>query len=245
MGNSAIKEKIERAESTKILSLDGCKVKWKEVDSALKKVTTLRSLDLSNNGLKGDIDGVARHTELKKLYLGNNKLQRLSLDKLSVLEELTATNNVIQNIDLTGNLRLKKLLLSKNLLTTVMVSPECQLKEIDLSNNKLKSIPTQIMQLPSLTSLNVSHNSIAGIDTSVPIKCKSLQQLILTSNKITTLPRELFTDTKLHTLDIDDNVIQPEDLKQLDGYESWLQRQKGTVDKQISGGLTAKLIENK
>ena len=246
MGNSAIKEKIDRAESTKILSLDGCKVKWKEIDSALKNIKTLRSLDLSNNSLKGDVaGGVGSQTDLKKLYLNNNKLESLSVQKLSSLEELTASQNKIQKIDLNGNMKLKKVLLDKNIISSLFISPSTPLKELDLSNNRLSSIPDEILQLPSLTSLNLSYNTIVGIDSSTSISCRSLQKLLLTSNQITTLPKALFTDTKLNTLDINSNVIQPEDLKELDGYDEWLMRQKGTIDKQISGGLTAKLIENK
>eukprot|EP01059_Diplonema_ambulator_P030010 TRINITY_DN5010_c0_g1_i1.p3 TRINITY_DN5010_c0_g1~~TRINITY_DN5010_c0_g1_i1.p3 ORF type:complete len:265 (+),score=126.75 TRINITY_DN5010_c0_g1_i1:54-797(+) len=246
MGNSAIKQKIERAEKSKSLSLDGCGLGPKDTAGVLKKLDGLRMLDLSRNKLKGKVpDEVGKFKELKKLILDMNRVTDISpVSELVNLEELCVNNNVLGVVTCLSSLqKLKKLSLSNSQVTRCSVEGLKNLREVNLSNNKLTEPPVGVFSLPLLLDLDLSHNQLTTLGDTV--SAASLQTLNISHNTIAAIPNELLTATKLVNFTFDENPFTGTDLKEMEGYAEWMARQKKTVDKQISGGLTAQLIEEK
>ncbi|XP_037834279.1 leucine-rich repeat serine/threonine-protein kinase 2 isoform X1 [Kryptolebias marmoratus] len=66
------------------------------------------------------------------------------------------------------------------------------LARLDLQDNQLQSLSKELLSLPLLSSLNVSHNRLGpALTFDLTITCTSLKQLNLSCNKITTFPHEL------------------------------------------------------
>ncbi|XP_072242518.1 leucine-rich repeat serine/threonine-protein kinase 2 isoform X2 [Leuresthes tenuis] len=66
------------------------------------------------------------------------------------------------------------------------------LTRLDLQGNQLRSLPEELLSLPSLSMLNVSRNCVGPELTFDPaVTCPSLRQLNLSFNKIATFPHEL------------------------------------------------------
>uniref|UniRef100_A0A3B3YG40 non-specific serine/threonine protein kinase n=1 Tax=Poecilia mexicana TaxID=48701 RepID=A0A3B3YG40_9TELE len=77
-------------------------------------------------------------------------------------------------------------------LVFVLVQSLKSLTRLDLQGNQLRSLPDDLLALPSLSTLNVSRNCIGPMLTFNPtVTCLSLRQLNLSFNKITTFPYEL------------------------------------------------------
>ena len=86
--------------------------------------------------------------------------------------------------------------------------------EIDLSSNKLVSIPPETFQIETLVSLNLSKNKIQALQSSVDFqhplyKCTKLKKLDLNTNRLRTLPEDLFyaVGNSLEELDVHNNQI--------------------------------------
>uniref|UniRef100_A0A3B3UI41 non-specific serine/threonine protein kinase n=1 Tax=Poecilia latipinna TaxID=48699 RepID=A0A3B3UI41_9TELE len=119
---------------------------------------------------------------IRLLDLSGNELDSLScfLDDAVVQQQLWH----VHRLDLSNNVLLE------------FPSAICQslksLTRLDLQGNQLRSLPDDLLALPSLSTLNVSRNCIGPMLTFNPaVTCLSLRQLNLSFNKITTFPYEL------------------------------------------------------
>ncbi|CAG9533559.1 unnamed protein product [Cercopithifilaria johnstoni] len=84
------------------------------------------------------------------------------------------------------------------------------LTRIDLSKNKMKVLSGQLLQLPSLRSLNAANNEITEIEIpSDGFHAPLLESLLLEFNKLSVLPEELFTSRlpMLNFLDVSYNKL--------------------------------------
>ncbi|KAL3998140.1 Ankyrin repeats (3 copies) family protein [Acanthocheilonema viteae] len=84
------------------------------------------------------------------------------------------------------------------------------LTRIDLSKNKIKVLSGQLLQLPSLRSLNVANNEITEIEIpSDGFHAPLLESLLLEFNMLSVLPDELFTSRLpvLNFLDVSHNKL--------------------------------------
>ncbi|XP_043980418.1 leucine-rich repeat serine/threonine-protein kinase 2 [Gambusia affinis] len=136
---------------------------------------------------------------IRLLDLSGNELDSLScfLDDAVVQQQLWH----VHRLDLSSNVLLE------------FPSAICQslksLTRLDLQGNQLRSLPDDLLALPSLSTLNVSRNCIGPVLTFDPtVTCPSLRQLNLSFNKITTFPYELGqTMGKLEELFMDGNGL--------------------------------------
>lgn len=99
---------------------------------------------------------------IKSLDLSNNGLTKISsqLDKLKFLTEVDLTNNSLSEFSKL-NKRVKTLNLSFNQITSAkLVKIPQYVQNLNLSNNEITYIPTEMMRLKNLRSLELSGNFI-------------------------------------------------------------------------------------
>ncbi|XP_054883005.1 leucine-rich repeat serine/threonine-protein kinase 2 [Poeciliopsis prolifica] len=136
---------------------------------------------------------------IRLLDLSGNELDSLScfLDDAVVQQQLWH----VHRLDLSSNVLLE----FPSAICQSLKSLTC----LDLQGNQLRSLPDDLLALPSLSTLNVSRNCIGPVLTFDPaVTCPSLKQLNLSVNKITTFPYELGrTMGKLEELFMDSNGL--------------------------------------
>eukprot|EP01062_Namystynia_karyoxenos_P038723 TRINITY_DN2813_c0_g1_i1.p1 TRINITY_DN2813_c0_g1~~TRINITY_DN2813_c0_g1_i1.p1 ORF type:complete len:282 (+),score=93.96 TRINITY_DN2813_c0_g1_i1:69-848(+) len=249
-GNKQTKERLQRAKDTKVLALVKCQLSnWSKLLSRLEGLEDLRSLDLSDNKLDGEVPReFARFGGLKILSLDGNNLHGCTvLGQLSSLEDLSAARNAVTSLpDLRGAPKLKQLNLSHNAISTCH-DPLCfaglrLLRVVRLSHNRMQMLPSSLVSLPGLVELDVSHNALESFaEEGEAAQLKQLQHLDLRSNRVRELPRTLFTETRLNQLLLDGNPLTVEQLREHDYTAAWQERQRAAVNKQLAGGLVVKL----
>lgn len=111
------------------------------------------------SGLKGDY---GKRSNINSLDLSDINLQRLTLnlEQFKFLTELNLSDNNLTDVNIL-NKHIINLSLANNLLTPSKLSkiPE-YVQHLDLSHNKLTSVPSDIMKLTRLQSLELSGNPI-------------------------------------------------------------------------------------
>jgi len=126
-----------------------------EVPKELENLTQLRKLYLWNNKLT-DVKGLEKFTKLERLNLSGNQLTELpkGLEKLTQLRSLHLGSNKLTDVkDLEKLTQLTTLSLNANKLTDVPkeLAKLTQLRKLELHNNKL----TSLKGLENLTQLTI------------------------------------------------------------------------------------------
>ncbi|MEO0739547.1 MAG: leucine-rich repeat domain-containing protein, partial [Cyanobacteria bacterium J06649_12] len=80
------------------------------------------------------------------------------------------------------------------------------LTQLDLSSNQLSQLPPEIGQLTSLTQLYLSENQLSQLPPEI-VQLTSLTQLYLSSNQLSQLPPEIRQLTSLQYLSLQSNPI--------------------------------------
>ena len=189
------------------------------VPAQLGNLTSLTSLNLTNNQLSGSIPTqLGSLTALTNLGLGHNQLTGsipTQLGSLTSLRSLSLYNNQLSGTIPTqlGSLTaLTSLSFGSNGLSGSIPSALgslTNLTSLNLSANQLTgSIPTQLSSLTNLTWLNLSLNRLSG---SIPTQLGDLTKLIrldLGGNSLSgKIPNELSKLTKLMWLDLSNNRL--------------------------------------
>ena len=196
----------EQLSSIKSVSYSGFKKSDSEkIKSAtgIEKLTSLTSLDLSDNNLS-NVD-LSKNTALTELNLGSNNISNIDLSNNTAIKKMHLFFNRISSIDLSHNTSLTELQLYHNNLCNIDLSKNTFLKSLYLHNNNLNSI--DLSQNTKLTFLNLGYNNISNIDL---IKNTNLTSLWLESNNISSV--DLSKNTKLTYLGLYSNNLSNIDL---------------------------------
>jgi Leucine-rich repeat (LRR) protein len=160
------------------------------------QLSNLQELDLISNSLTSlPLESWQLHN-LRRLYLGRNKLISLppEIGQLSNLQELDLISNSLTSLPLESwQLRnLRRLYLGRNKL--ISLSPEIgqltNLQELDLSHNHLTNLPSEIGLLTNLQELYINGNQLNSLPSEMG-KLTSLQQFCLYDNPLTRLSSKL------------------------------------------------------
>jgi internalin A len=202
-------------------------------------------LDLSHWGLTSIPRELGQLTNLRKLYLRNNRLMMLpdTLGGLVNLRELSLSRNQLRSIpDMIGDLtslrhlylhhnqlsvlpdaigqltKLRRLDLAYNELTALPTRFRqlTDLETLSLVNNQLKMVPPELMRLTKLLRLYLGYNQLVSIPPELA-QLTNLRRLLLYNNQLTSVPAQLGQLTNLQVLDLSDNqlALVPRELPQL------------------------------
>ena len=194
------------------------------------------SLELLGKELDLFPEEIFQFTELKKLFLNNNKINKLpdNISQLRDLTSLTIANNRLTSLppnivnlrnlrylDLIGNpltnlpnnienLRnLERLKLGGNNLIESIVKLSTgiiSLINLDLNNSDLETLPDEIGNLENLTSLTITKNKLTSLPPDID-NLINLERLDLDDNSLTFLPPNISNLRNLKVLDLSNNIL--------------------------------------
>lgn len=197
-------------------------------DDLLDSASSIEELNLSNNRLNilGE-DALHDFTSLQKLDLSNNQLAALPPTLFDSESNVTIpiSHLYLQNNSLTllpgkvfsGLSKLVVLNLSSNAIASDLLSSdtfyglETSLKQLDLSHNQLKKIESTLFErLSSLEVLYLQDNHLTSIAPDSFLRLNSLEKLILSNNQLDTLDANVFRGLKpnLKSLALDHNQLK-------------------------------------
>ena len=136
--------------------------------AALGSLTSLTTLDLSDNQLSGTIPDLSSLTSLTTLNLRDNQLSGTipDLSTLTQLQTLNLSANQLSGTipDLSTLTQLQTLNLRDNQLSGTIpdLSTLTQLQTLNLSDNRLSGTIPDLGALSSLTTLNLGENQLSG-----------------------------------------------------------------------------------
>jgi len=194
---------------------------------------TLRSINLSKNGIKKLQKISADFEELRILNLEKNEICHIDEawgGRLAQLTHLKLNSNRITSIPRSFHslIALREVHLASNQLSSFPVafchSGLTQLALLDLSNNLIAEIPLEIFSLQAM-ELNLNGNQISSIHRDIS-QCPKLQILRLKQNCLTleALPTSILRDSKVSLLCLEGNYIDKKALVRLDEWETYMQR---------------------
>ena len=182
----------------------------------------LRSLSIGVSH-PSSLEQLYESTNLKGLMLYADALLEfpMSLTRISSLHTLFLHGTLNQITSLPQNfssLPIWNLDLAENAFNEIPpVLANCsKLSALNLTQNKITNISTILSNTSELTFLSLSRNYIQRIPSEITLLSKTLNNLELAYNKLTTVPaEELVHMEKLTHLDISNNPIPPDELARL------------------------------
>ncbi|KAI7728015.1 hypothetical protein M8C21_006082 [Ambrosia artemisiifolia] len=206
-------------------------IEW--LPDSIGKLTSLITLDLSENSLVVMPSSIGNLSSLTKLDLHSNKIMELpesigdlvnlicldlhdnvltslpaSLGRLTRLQELDLSSNSLLFLpDSIGSLvSLQKLNIETNEIEEIphAIGHCLSLKELLADYNKLKALPEAVGRIESLQKLSVRYNNINRLPTTMS-SLKNIQQLDVSFNELESVPESLCFATTLVKLDISNN----------------------------------------
>lgn len=187
----------------------------------------LESLDASDNPLSSLPAKMKEMFSLSVLWLDDCQFSKIpaQIGELPILQTLSMKNNKITDISgINGSLFLSDVYLNRNRIASIpKLSQPPPLKNLHLSDNRLTEVPSWIMGLTTLISLDISGNRLVSLPPglgsmmnlkelradrnairSIPAELGAggLRLLSLAENKLTGLPAHLFDSSHLIVLDV-------------------------------------------
>ncbi|KAL1569794.1 Plant intracellular Ras-group-related LRR protein 4 [Salvia divinorum] len=163
-------------------------IKW--LPDSIRKLSSLTTLDLSENRIAELPDAIGGLSSLEVLDLHANLISELP-------ETIGDLLNLL-NLDLRGN-QLRSL--------PPTIDRLVRLQELDLSSNGLPSLPETIGSLVSLRVLNIEMNNIEEIPHTIS-RCVSLKELHADYNRLKALPEAVGRIESLEILTVRYNNIR-------------------------------------
>ncbi|TQD94263.1 hypothetical protein C1H46_020077 [Malus baccata] len=181
----------------------------------LRNQTSLRSLDLSDNQVQGQLPNwIWKFDSLEYVNVSCNSLVTLEAPFLNSTSHVSVLD--LHSNQLKGPISIVPpyahyLDYSNNHFSSSIPNSICNASDLltlDLSNNTLSGeIPQCLAAMSTLRILNVRKNNIAGTIT-IPEKCDSLETLDLSQNQIRgQLPKSLARCRRLRFLNLEENQI--------------------------------------
>ncbi|XP_052001760.1 leucine-rich repeat-containing protein 57 [Xyrauchen texanus] len=236
MGNSALKAHLETSQKTGVFQLTGKGLI--EFPEELQKLTgNLRTVDLSNNKIEVLPAFVGGFQQLKSLTISGNKLSSLPNDigKLKKLETLVLNGNLLKQLPASvGQLKALRILnLSGN---RFKVFPDGlgslrHLDVLDLSKNQIQVVPAEVAELQAI-EINLNQNQISTLSPEVS-NTPRLKVLRLEENclELTSIPITILKDSQLSLLSVEGNLFEVKNLRDLEGYDQYMERFTATKKK--------------
>lgn len=234
--NNSIALHLENAKKTGICSLPKREFK-KFPDELLDIVSSLRSLDLSDNKLLNLPSDFNQFSNLKYLNCQKNRIKSVpsSISSLSRLETLILSHNTIDSFpDCVASLStLKTVNISYNNLSTI---PDgiCKLKQLDsldLSNNRITELPTTVAEL-TCSELNLNNNQMSCLPGELAA-CRRLRTLRVEHNVLVVdgIPESLLATSNVSLLLLDGNRFEQKQLAGRPGFSQYMERYTATKKK--------------
>ncbi|KAG2457487.1 LRC57 protein, partial [Polypterus senegalus] len=223
MGNSALKAHLETSQKTGVFQLTGKGLA--EFPEELQRLSSLRTVDLSNNKIEVLPSFIGVFSVLKSLTLNCNKLAFIpdEIGKLKKLETLHLNGNQLKHLPATvGQLSaLRTLGLSGNRFKEfpAHLGSLRHLDLLDMSKNHIHVIPDHVQELQTI-ELNLNQNQISSVSPDVA-RCPRLKVLRLEENclELYSLPLAILTDSQVSLLAVEGNLFEIKKLRELDGYD--------------------------
>jgi len=196
----------KEAQNKTIYRLDLSYQNLTEAPDFLDKCEDLIMLNLSGNtalDIAAFFKGIPNPEQLEILILDSLQLEKIpeSIARFTHLKQLSINHNPTADFN--------------QIFETLAPLP---LEFLNLQGNAITELSPQIVQLHSLQSINLSHNSLAaGINYERLSQLPQLESLWLTSNNLGTLPPEIGLMSSLRNLYIEHNNLSelPEEMSQL------------------------------
>ncbi|XP_007046446.2 PREDICTED: plant intracellular Ras-group-related LRR protein 4 [Theobroma cacao] len=186
---------------------------------SIGKLSSLITLDLSDNHIVALPDTIGGLSSLKRLDLHSNRIAQLpdSIGDLLSLVFLDLSANQLSSLPATfGRLvRLEELDLSSNHLPSLSdsIGSLISLKKLNLETNDIEEIPHTIGHCSSLKELRADYNRLKALPEAVG-KIETLEVLSVRYNNIKQLPTTMSSLANLKELDVSFNELEtvPESL---------------------------------
>ncbi|XP_043687825.1 probable LRR receptor-like serine/threonine-protein kinase At3g47570 [Telopea speciosissima] len=222
--------KVNLSTQLSVLNLDANQISG-TIPIRIENLVNLTTLSMEGNFLEGNIpSGIGKLPKLQRLFLGQNRLSGQipsSIGNLILLFELHLdSNNLSASIPSSiGNCQqLQYLTFSNNSLQGPIPKQLFLISSLSLSLNLsynflVGSLPTEIGDLKSLSTIDISENRLYGEIPSSIGDCNSLEHLYMRGNFFEgTIPQSLTFLKGLQDLDLSHNNLSgqiPKDLQNL------------------------------
>jgi Leucine-rich repeat (LRR) protein len=183
------------------------------------KLTNLVELHLMFNRLKELPAEIGNLTKLEKLGIAANLLESLppEIGKLKRMgrglsEGLNASHNRLTTLPKEiSDVYITRMILSHNLISDLPLTFG-NLATLDIDHNLLTALRPEWFDLLSVrkgypTRLNFSHNLLTAVPPDIGRCAKRMDVLELNDNQITSLPKALYSCTRLRVLDLTNNKL--------------------------------------
>jgi Leucine-rich repeat (LRR) protein len=174
-----------------------------EIPSAIFSLPAAQSLHIEDNSLTSLSSEIGKMITLTYLNISYNQLSSLpnEVTQLTNLRSLNARHNRLNSLP-----------------PNLSVLP---LHSLDLNSNRFRDVPLSVLNMPQLTTLNMSNNSIRKVPTALVENLVRLNSLYLSDNQITTLDNlpGLGNLTRMRVLALNGNQFErlPVELWKLEG----------------------------
>lgn len=191
-----------------------------ELPKGFYKLTQLRKLDISDNEIEKISPEIGNFINLAEFDCNRNDIQELpdSIRYCRNLQVLDISNNPLQTLPggLTQLRALTELTLNDLSLPALPEDIGClvNLRSLQGRDNLLKSIPDSLCNIGKLESLDLGSNEIEEIPGLIG-KLHNLKVLWLDLNQIKQIPREIGKLKRLQYLEVSENMLEtlPEEIQ--------------------------------